>query len=333
MTETVDFNEVDHWRSVVLYGLNTSTYKLALALVLLETSQQGKTTLSREDLARAFLNRYQERLKNPLPQLSHPWRQAVMEQIVTRYTKDSITEVEAIDAVVRQAFDDVLPRFHTVGGQPLPVTFYQSTPHGIVLTDAIFHVPEKTDRQQLIEEIDGRWGLLESAFDQKRTQSTLINDIRTFYLQRGYERRSLARVGTMLQAYQDDHCFYCSESLLGQQAAVDHVLPRQVLQHDAVWNLVIAHEFCNLDKLDYLPSLKIMEKLIQRNEALILSKHPLHQQIITDLGNTSTLRRKATMQYYADVQSVIPTIWQGMDGSERYTDPLYRKLVRRLATT
>lgn len=43
-----------YWRSVVLFGRNTASYKFSLAESLLDFAKQGKTTVSLDELANPF---------------------------------------------------------------------------------------------------------------------------------------------------------------------------------------------------------------------------------------------------------------------------------------
>lgn len=58
-----------------------------------------------------------------------------------------------------------------------------------------------------------------------------------------------------LRELQDDHCFYCAERLLareGRRPDVDHFVPWSRYPNDAIQNLVVAHQRCNLHKSDFL---------------------------------------------------------------------------------
>jgi hypothetical protein len=48
-------------------------------------------------------------------------------------------------------------------------------------------------------------------------------------------------------------CFWCQKKLKSDSAAVDHVVPWSISRNDAVQNLVLAHQRCNLTKSDLLP--------------------------------------------------------------------------------
>jgi 5-methylcytosine-specific restriction endonuclease McrA len=72
-----------------------------------------------------------------------------------------------------------------------------------------------------------------------------------------------------LQGYQGNMCFYCGVELRWGDIDVDHVLPRQIIQHDEIWNLVLAHRVCNMNKLDRVVGPHFMLTLIARNEDLM----------------------------------------------------------------
>ena len=92
-------------------------------------------------------------------------------------------------------------------------------------------------------------------------------------------------------------CFYCGEKLY-EPSHVDHVIPFKALEHNQFWNLVVAHQTCNLRKTDYLVGLHFIENLIKRNEFVIKSHLPLHKEIKADLGINPALRRKKILDSY-----------------------------------
>ena len=326
-----DFNETDLWRIIILYGRNTATYKLALGACLVRFAQADQTTITMPDLAETFFDVYAERLKDGgKPQLLHPHRQTVMENIVTLYTLGKLNRELAIQRVEQEAFHDVVPRFHTIHNASIAPPFYEQTPKGLVLTDGLFKVFTGADNEKLLDELYARWSLLEGAFQKRRENSTLANDIRLIYLEKGYTRTSLSPVIPVIQGYQDGRCFYCGELLSDTGIDVDHVIPRQVIYHDELWNLVLAHSFCNNQKSDMLPERTYIEKLIDRNERLIASMHPIKETMILTLGTTPELRRKTTLKIYNDALIVVPVTWEGTRGYNPATDPFYKSLVRSI---
>lgn len=320
----------DFWRAIILYGLNQATYKIALGKTLIQFCQQEKGKVSMSELAEEFFQLYSKRLENGKPQLFQPKRRTAMEKIIDLYHLGKIDRFEAINKVEKEAFHDVIPRFHTVYNQQLPVKFYEKTKTGLVLTDHLFKIFDSGDSVVFEDELESRWGLLEAAFEIKQKNSKLINDIRKIYLVNGYERTDITKNRPVLNGYQNDVCFYCGEIITEDDIHVDHVIPRQFIQHDEVWNLVLAHGFCNEQKSDFLPSIIYIEKLIKRNEYFIESNHPIKQKLISQLGNTPKKRRETMLRIYEDAKTVLGVTWEGIRGYHPQTDPFYRTFVRFL---
>lgn len=327
---TDQFDQKDYWRAVILYGLNVATYKIALAKCLYNFTKEGKTSVSMNELAREFFFQYKTRLQKGMPQLDNPARQTKMEYIVNLHNLEKVSLEEAITFVENNAFVDVVPRFHTVNNEVIPVKFYEHGKDGLILTDGVFEIFSGLDELALIQEVDSRWDLLEAAFQLKKEDSQLINDIRLFYLSKGYERKNITGTIPVLNGYQNGICFYCGEPMEGHDIHVDHVIPRQVIYHDEIWNLVLAHAFCNEQKSDALPSRKYIYKLIERNEHFIASNHPIKNQLIKALGRTIIERKRYVERVYEDVKLVIPYTWEGIRGYNPDTDAFYKTFVRSL---
>lgn len=319
----------DYWRLLTLYGLNTSTYKIALAQCLMNFSEKNMDTVSMQELSKEFFDLYLNRLNsgNHLPQLNHDTRLTVMEHAVMKYNNEILNYGEALEYVQNNAFNDVLPRFHNIDGRSIENKFYEKTKKGLVLSDSVFKVFQDDDKKELQQELDARWSLLESAFSIKRENAKLINDLRQFYLVRGYERTDITYMQNMLYGYQEGRCFYCGEKLNGS-IHVDHVIPRSFLHHDEPWNLVLAHSICNETKSDTLPCEAYIVKLINRNELLIKSNHPLSKGIIASLGNTSIERYKNTMRIYVEIKNLVKYTWSGISGYNAEKDGFFRKYIR-----
>jgi 5-methylcytosine-specific restriction endonuclease McrA len=253
------------------------------------------------------------------------------ERIVDLHRAGSIDRDSAIDAVARDAFNDVIPAFHVLGGTPTEIRFYEpDDTGGLVLTDNAFDVLTSDNRVELLAEIDSRWDLLEAAFQMKRDDSVLDNDVRAIYLAKGYERRPITHLIPVLNGYQSGVCFYCGEMMM-HDIHVDHVMPRQFVYHDEIWNLVLAHGFCNAQKSDALPGGEYIEKLIQRNEHFIASNHPIKPRLIRELGRTPTIRARYIYAVYADARLAIRITWEGLRGYQPATDPFYKSIVRSIA--
>ena len=92
---------------------------------------------------------------------------------------------------------------------------------------------------------------------------------------------------------------------------VDHVIPYNALKHNEIWNLVLAHSFCNQHKSDNLPPLQFVNNLIQRNEYFIASSHPIKNTLIELLGATESLRRQTILNNYRYAKGAIVRTWRG----------------------
>ncbi|MEK6482019.1 HNH endonuclease domain-containing protein [Catalinimonas sp. 4WD22] len=330
-----EFEDIDFWKAIILYGLNNATYKIALGKALLELSSQERTSLDWDELSEAFFIQYLDRLdvQHPLPQQSNPARQTVMERIVREYQNARLTQTEAVQRVGRCGFNDVIPRFQTIGKDKALIAerFYEfDFGKRLILKDPLLSIA-KADHTTLLDELNARWSLLEGAFSIYQENWQLSNDIRQIYLLNGYQRTDLTSNIPFLQGYQGNVCFYCGEAIESHDVHVDHVLPRQVLQHDEVWNLVLSHSHCNVSKSDKLVGNHYLEKLIKRNENIMGSNHPWKKKIEITLGNTPKGRRKALSKHYENVKSVLGAYyWGGVEGYSAEQDAFYRKLITKL---
>ena len=135
-----NFAKEDFWRAIILYGLNQATYKIALGQSLIRFTEQQKNSVSMNELAADFFYMYLERLKHGKPQLATPNRQTAMERIVNEYNLKKITQTQAIEKVEREAFNDVIDRFHTVDGLETPVKFYEKTDKGLIIFDNVYDI-------------------------------------------------------------------------------------------------------------------------------------------------------------------------------------------------
>lgn len=311
----------DYWRAVVLYGQNVATYKIALSNCLLDFAREGQTDVSMHELARAFFRQYRERLVGGMPQLSNPGQRTVLERVVEAYNRGEVSEDAAVDRVEKQGFTDVVPRFHTVNGAPIPRPFYEATPRGLILTDDLLAL--FVDEQPMLRaEIASRWDLLEAAFEMRLPIEVLGTDAHMIFRSNGYERVNITGTHPVLNGYQNGLCFYCGEPLGDEPIHVDHLIARGFLNHDEIWNLVLAHAACNLSKSDLLPPREYLEKLYRRNEYFIASNHPIKRHLIAQMGATPAQRRGFLEGTYADARRVLIHIWSGFRLGARRADPL-----------
>lgn len=321
----------DYWKALILYGLNQATYKIALGKTLLTLANDGQTIVTWEQLSKEFFLQYRQRLvqDDPMPQQATPARQTVMERIVRLHQSGMLSFDQAVQEVGANAFGDVIRRFDNLGNdESFKGKFYRfDFGKELILTDDLHRVVE-ADRPELEEELDARWSLLEGAFSIQQENFTLANDLRLTYLEGGHKRKNLTNNIPFLQGYQGNSCFYCGEPIPADEVHVDHVLPRQVLQHDEIWNLVLAHEFCNMQKSDRLVGAHYMRKLVARNENIMGSNHPWKRKIAAALGTTPDARRSKLQRHYDTVRSILgPYYWGGLPSYNPEHDPFYKRMI------
>ena len=200
----------------------------------------------------------------------------------------------------------------------------------LYLKDSLFEISE-THRIELLNELEARWSLLEGAFKITQGDFKLSNDIREIYLLDGYKRTNLTNNIPFLTGYQGNTCFYCGEPISNGDIHVDHVLPRQVLQHDEIWNLVLSHSVCNLNKDDALVGKHYLEKLMFRNENIMGSNHPWKKKISDSIGDTKPKRIKSMLYHYENVKTVLNGRYRENNPTySRQNDTFFSKLITQL---
>jgi 5-methylcytosine-specific restriction endonuclease McrA len=325
------FTNEDLFKGIILFGLNSSTYKMGLAQVLLNASKNKQDVVHWENLATNYFDEYLMRLdsNNPMPQQGNPNRLTKMERIIKDHQLGITNRNEAIQKVADTAFEDVVPRFQTIGTDKRIVAnyFYEiDVNHKLIIKDTLLNLNNE-QLDTLNSEVIARWGLLEGAFSINQSDFKLANDIREIYIKNGYDRKTLTKNAPFLSGYQGNTCFYCGEPM-GSDLHVDHVLPRQVVNHDEIWNLVLAHKDCNLLKSDKLVGKHFIEKLIKRNENIMGSNHPWKNQISHSLGTTPRRRSINIYSHYENVKNVLGKYyWGGAESYNPASDPFYRRLI------
>lgn len=334
MIDKQPFTDADYWKAITLFGLNAATYKPALAKTILKSASEGLTSIAWEDLADRFLKEYELRLSDSLmPQQNRPGRISKLEKTISKLKISSISRTDAVSLVAAEGFEDVVPRFHTIGrDKKFAENYFYEFDYGksLHLKDSILQLAT-SEFDELISEVDARWSLLEGAFEIAHSQInlTLANDIRETYLESGYERKPLTNNIPFLSGYQGNVCFYCGEELT--DIDVDHVLPRQIVTHDEIWNLVLAHRHCNQLKSDNVVGPHFIEKLIRRNENIMGSNHPWKSKIKNALGENPSDRASNLKLHYDNVKAVMgPAYWSGDKGYNPETDPFYKRLITKL---
>jgi hypothetical protein len=270
---------------IVSAGQKTNSYKFALwrALAKLASmTNESNPVISKHDLSPLFLEYYWPlEVKYHIRQGIDPDKDPIVMKLIRQLVyAGTITQGEILDefkkttpdkykmlvaGIEREAFDDVIPRFHVVHGEPILPPIYTFTGRIGKVGDAI----ELTDssRQFLIDyeklvdyvAVSG-W----VRFTERFTSATRLHDkIDDTKLVRG----AVSQWRDALMAMQNGKCFY-DEKHDTSLPEVDHVLPWTFVLEDRTWNLVLACRKCNNGKRDRLTNIAMLESLCARNKAI-----------------------------------------------------------------
>lgn len=305
----------NYWRAIILFGRNTASYKFALAKSLFDLHSQDKSTVSFEDLAVPYSYHLSEHLKKHPKQSSR--NQSTFLSQLRSFNADEINRDEMIAQTVRHGFNYVLDAFHKVHGEYITTPFFiadRQKNKTITLTDAFFELGEQPQFADLEQEVESRWCLVESAWENNVSRNLMLIEYENndFIGVNSLCRTTVTSARPALNGYQKGRCFYCYRDISiikGSEllADVDHFFPHMLKQCDSnkpidgVSNLVLACKECNRGsngKFERLASLNLLERLFKRNEYLITSHHPLRETLISQTGNTTKKRQDYLQSAY-----------------------------------
>ncbi len=300
-------SDYDYLRGIILFGANSASYKFALGKSLLELASQGREAVSLEELAVPFSRHICAHLQEA-PKQGHSPTSTFLKGCRS-YNNGEIDEDALIEHTRRLGFENVIDTFHIVARTDVPTRFFlderKSSTKGIILTPEI-HAVCAGAGDDVAEEIEARWRLVETAWDLEINTSLILYDSSNDQLTSRDRRRQVTSARPALNGYQRGKCFYCyrqveitpgSEDL----ADVDHVFPHVLQRHsvmknlDGVWNLVLACVDCNRGargKFDAVPDMTYVKQLNTRNNYLIRTHDPLKDTLIGQTGGTVALRHQ-----------------------------------------
>jgi hypothetical protein len=301
------------WRALILFGKNSATYKFAFAKSLLELIEREITSISLKELAKPFSKNITEHLKSSDKQGNS--NSSKFLNVCRDYNNKIIDEAQLLKQTERLGFVNVVDAFQNVNGGQIPNLFYEKNYSGrnkrIVITDDLLRLKDSFHFQNFENETEARWKLVETAWNLKINPNLLEvkydQDASLLFLENDFMKRvDITSVRDSLNGYQKGKCFYSFMDISIIQGSadichVDHFLPHVNKQVHAknganingVWNLVLAHSTMNStkEKGPKVPNKKYLERLFNRNEFYIISKHPLAETIINQTGRTKYLRR------------------------------------------
>ena len=316
----------DYWRSLILFGRNAACYKLALGKALLEIAPQEKTIITLDELAEPYSRYITEHLRLCDTQSQSANQPYPFLEACRQFRDNQITNEQLIEITAKEGFKVVLNKFHNLSFGELPISFYEKTKGGIILTDDLLRLVQSLQFQNLIQEGEARWRLLERAWQMQVSRQLIQvnydNDSNLFFTSdRNNRRVDLSSSHDSLNGYQKGKCFYCfdrisldstSENFTDVDHFLPHVLGQQMkqLNFDGVWNILLSCKTCNRGeggKFHRLPHLKYLVRLHTRNEFLINSHHPLKETLIQQTGKSEEKRINFLQTHYQMAQSILAT--------------------------
>lgn len=299
------------WRWAVLMGANSRTYKFPLGDALLEHAATGREDLPLRELAVTYAMAIARRV-NDAPQASQSTSTGAADflTVAREEAEESLTAGEPTERLVRAAMASmpamVMQKFHNIRGGEVPHRFYEIHGRGpdrvVSLSRELRRIAESSQLFTLRGELDARWSIVETSF-MTGVGSNLIDqglsvDVQYEVLTDKHRRRSVTGVREALIGFRHGRCLICDE-LIGPEdrVAIDHTFPFALMDRfgihrswpeldlDAIWNLAPAHYDCNAGKNDRPPSVAQLERLVQRNEAIMYSPHPLSRTLRVTLDN------------------------------------------------
>jgi 5-methylcytosine-specific restriction endonuclease McrA len=327
----------DYWRSVILFGLNVASYKFALAKSLLEIATKEQNFVRLDELAVPFAKYISDHLKIAAKQATSSSSRFL--DAVRQFNSSEIDQNKLITTTVSLGFNNVIDAFHIVNRESIPVRFFNDERKqrgGIVITDELFTLKESVQFANLSPETEGRWRLVETAWELglKPALLTVRYDPQSSILFARNEMRDRIDVTSSREAldgYQKGKCFYCFRDISiapgsDNLADVDHFIPHALISRgeiienlNGVWNLVLACRVCNRGergKSARVPQLKYLERLHKRNNFLIDSHHPLRETLVSQIGATQALRQRFLQEQYANAKLLLIHDWAATEELE-----------------
>lgn len=326
------------WRSLILFGKNSATYKFAFAKSLLELVEKETNSISLSELARPFSRNITEHLK-----ISDKQGNSSSSSFLNScrdFNKGLINETELLNKTKKLGFVNVVDAFQNVHGGQIPNVFYEKDyskgNKRIIITDNLLKLKESFHFQNFEYETEARWKLVETAWNLNLNPNLLEvkydEASSLFFLENNFMKRvDITSVRDSLNGYQKGKCFYSFHDISIIKGSsdichVDHFLPHinkkihseNGANINGVWNLVLAHSSMNSmkEKGAKVPDKKYLNRLFNRNEFYISSKHPLAETIINQTGKTRKARKSFLQtQYNIALENSIVT-WRSSDELE-----------------
>lgn len=320
---SLNFQENDpslesQWRAIILFGKNSATYKFAFGKILLKLASKETNTFSLKEISPLFVNSILEHLKKNDKQGNS--NSSTFLNACRKYNNGDIDYDNLLSVTEKYGFVNVVDAFQNVNGGIVANKFYEKDYNGaskkIVLRDELLKLKESFQFTNFNEEVEARWNLVETAWNLEINPNLLEvkidDDLQTLFIESNFMRRKdISSAKASLNGYQKGKCFYSFQDISINSkdenlCAIDHFFPHvhkiRINESGAnvngIWNLVLSDKFVNLSKSVKIPEIKYLERLYNRNEFYIASKHPLGETIVNQTGRTSSERKRFLQKQY-----------------------------------
>lgn len=325
-TKFIDKNPslATYWRSIVLLGMNTASYKFSLAKTLLELPKKDNF-IGLDGLAEPFAENIAQHIRKNDRQATATKSQFL--DACRKFNNAEINKDELVKETRKHGFRYVFDAFHQVAKSEIPRFFEQTKAgeKGLILTDNFYELIEQKQTSNLISEVESRWCLWETAVSLEINPKLIDikfdrNGEDLFILNSKRKRVDVTSSRDALSGYQKGRCFYCSKEIsiergLENSCDVDHFFPDvlkkdDIFNVDQVWNLVLACKGCNRGpggKFERIPDISYLELLMKRNNYYVESHHPLRETILKQTGINNIQRYRFLQDFFNVAVDIIPS--------------------------
>ena len=203
------------FRSIYLFGRNVASYKFAFAKTILELGEHNKCFVSLDELSPIFARYMLEHIGNGKRQITSQSSKFI--SALDLFHQKQITWEQLLEVTEKVGFNNVIDAFHYIPNGELGKRFYEKSIQGktlgITLTDNTYLLSASTQKGNLVNEIEGRWNLVENAwternpklevqFDTELEQFFFIKPMKPQKFMLSHERINLTSARNPLNGYQ-----------------------------------------------------------------------------------------------------------------------------------
>lgn len=146
------------WRSIVLFGKNTASYKFALAQSLMQLAQQGCDSVTLDELAIPFAEHICEHAKTAPRQCTNHSNKFL--EACLGFNAGAVTLDELAAITVKNGFRYVFDAFHVVNSSQVPTTFFEKDfsrgSKRLILSDSLFKIATSPEAANIMQETESR---------------------------------------------------------------------------------------------------------------------------------------------------------------------------------